>query len=196
MHNRTGWLLLPLMLWAAPASADEVLLVDPLSGTVQRAPSPGRDPALQSRTGTDRARSYRDQAPQGSGSLIILEPVEQPGQRPARTGDAGQDSRRSAEDATDRARAYGDEAGGVETGGVKLDAGSVLVIEDGEIKMLPDGTHLDNPTRMQVDLNKARAYQQGQKPCGSVLVGGIGEGGAASGSTSTRDVYTLNSNCR
>lgn len=173
--------------------AGEIILVDPLSGNAVSSRGPGsRDPAMDAMTGVDRARErIAPKGSQGDGNIIFVQPSDRPGPPPT-TGNPAADSRRGARDARDRAGAFGDDD---DTSG-GLDPNAIIIIDNGQARVLQQGERLDAATRMKIDNAKAKAYQRGGAPCGSVVVGGIGEGAAPSATSQAKDVYVLNNNCR
>lgn len=187
--KKTLIMALAILFVGRVASAGEIILVDPLSGSVTRGVSPGgRDAAIDSRTGADRARArINPEASPGMGGIIMVQPTDRVGP-PATSGDAGADARRGARDARLGA---GDE----DSPAAGLDPNAIVIIENGQARVLQQGERIDALTRMKIDNAKAKTYQRGAAPCGSVVVGGIGEGSAPSSTSQTRDVY-VNNNCR
>ncbi|MBI5165472.1 MAG: hypothetical protein HY985_16400, partial [Magnetospirillum sp.] len=172
MMRSLGSAALVAMIALAPAGrAGEIVLVDPLTGqVVNDGAQGGPKPPTADRSAADDARARIDSDPQ-AGNITILGPADPVGPR-ERTGTTRGDAKSAIRGARDRA-AGGDAAEGIPD----LDPNTIIIIDDGQAKAVPDNTRLDNTTRTQVDLNKARAYQQGNKPCGSVVIGGVGEGG-------------------
>lgn len=204
----------------APAHAGEIILVDPLSGTTRTVTGSTVLAPGDTQTDVERARervrssssSKRDhhetygghEQPHednpekhmdadGSSTIVILPHVEDPLSRTldGRKATTGEAARR----ATDRAGSYVLEEGEVQTG---VDRKSIVIIDDGKVTVVKEGERVDNKTRLKVNLMKARAYRQKDKPCGgSVIVGGVGESGTptSSGVSYSKDVSVL-SNCR
>ena len=191
--NRTLALLLAATLpaLALPASAGEIIIVDPYGGVTRSDAPSSRDAKIDRETGADRARAWSDGSggrtsqgsvvvvPQASGNAVVVLPSESGGN--------------AARDAVNRAGAYahGDDASVVDGGGER----SIIIIDNGQARP-GDEPESETATRARLSAAKARAYSQGSKPCGSVVVGGIGEGGQPSANTAIRDVYVVNTNCR
>lgn len=193
--NRTLALMIVALIASRPVLAEEIIIVDPYGAVTTPTSPAGRDPQVDRRTGADRARAWSSGA-QGrtpQGTLVILPP----GSGDATvlvTPSAPTDARGAAREAINRA---GDHARGEGAGPVEDASGqAIIIIDDGQIRAAADTAAADTAARAKLNAAKARGYSQGHKPCGSVVVGGIGEAGQTSGSTVTKDVYVVNSNCR
>jgi hypothetical protein len=113
--------------------------------------------------------------------------------QPAGRTPAGGDARRAAREAAGRLDDSNDDD--IAIGGVRESGGTtVIILNDGTTaRVVNPGDAVDSATRMGIDVAKARSYLRGDKPCGSVVVGGV-ENGAA-GTAASKDVY-VTSNCR
>lgn len=180
----------------SPAWAGEVVLVDPIVGTVTTLSSPPRGVADGAQNSSrDEARQriedVHDQGwPTQQGGVVIVQPDERVGTGTIRqSGDAGRQATRAA----GKAAAYSDE-----NTAPQLEAGGVIVVQDGQARVIPEGQRVDNQLKALSEMAKANARVKGRNPCGgSVIVGGVGEQGAATpdGSSLSRDVYVID-NCR
>lgn len=190
--NRTLALLLAATFPAliAPTFAGEIIIVDPYGGVTRSETPTTRDAKIDRETGADRARAWSDGSqgrtsqgtvvvvPQPSGNAVVVLPSESGGN--------------AARDAINRAGAYahGDDSS-VDVGSDR----SIIIIDNGQVRA-GDEPESETATRARLSAAKARSYSQGSKPCGSVVVGGIGEGGQQSANTAVKDVYVVNTNCR
>ncbi|MGE5478632.1 MAG: hypothetical protein ACM3Q1_18415 [Bacteroidales bacterium] len=191
MNRTTALLLAALPVLVAPAFAGEIIIVDPYGGVTRGETQTTRDAKIDQQTGADRARSWSEGnhgrtsqgtilvVPQSSGNTVVLVPNESSGN--------------AARDAVNRAGSYvrGDEDG-VAADDVER---SIIVIDNGQVRA-GDDPPSETASRAHMSAAKARAYSQGSKPCGSVVVGGIGESGQHSPNTQAKDVYVVNTNCR
>lgn len=191
--NRTLAVLLAatLPVMASPAITGEIIIVDPYGGVTRSEAPASRDAKIDRETGADRARAWSDGShgrtsqgtvvvvPQPSGNAVVVLPSESGGN--------------AARDAVNRAGAYahGDDAA---VGDEQSDR-SIIIIDNGQVRAGSE-PESETATRARLSAAKARAYSQGSKPCGSVVVGGIGENGQQSANTATKDVYVVNTNCR
>lgn len=191
--NRTLALLLAatLPVVASPAFAGEIIIVDPYGGVTRSETPSSRDAKVDRETGADRARAWSDGSqgrtgqatvvvvPQPAGNAVVVLPSESGGN--------------AARDAVNRAGAYahGDDSTVTDEGGDR----SIIIIDNGQVRAGSE-PESETATRARLSAAKARAWSQGSKPCGSVVVGGIGENGQQSANTATKDVYVVNTNCR